>query len=210
MKPQSEHFSAYLQILIDSFVASPGPNIPLGEIEKRLQDKGVAALMVVLALPFVQPIPIPGVSIVLGLILMSLGLKVVLGEKGRLPKFLAKREIPERRLEDVLRKILPTIKRIEKLFKPRWHFFFQVPAKRLIGLFIILGGLALSMPLPPVIPLSNSIPAWSILCLSLGLMERDGLLVCLGFLAGIGTWVYFWLWFEAIKMAWVSLLSYFS
>lgn len=210
MKKRSEHFSQCLQILLDSFVASPEPNIVLGEIEKRLQDKGVAALMVVLALPFVQPVPIPGVSIVLGLILMSLGLKIALGEKGRLPQFLAQREIPERRLEAILLKILPTIRRIEKLFKPRWEFFFNLPAKRAIGVFIILGGLALAMPLPPVIPLSNSIPAWSILCLSLGLMERDGLLICLGFLAGIGTWVYFWLWFEAIKLAWISLLSYLS
>jgi len=49
----------------------------------------------------------------------------------------------------------------------------------------------IDMPLPPLIPFSNTIPAVSVLLLTAGLMERDGLLVLFGHVANIGAWIYF-------------------
>jgi hypothetical protein len=59
---------------------------------------------------------------------------------------------------------------------------------RLIGLGIIIASLGLMLPLP--IPFSNSIPAWAVVLLAIGRMEQDGLLVLLGHLTVVATWVW--------------------
>jgi hypothetical protein len=59
---------------------------------------------------------------------------------------------------------------------------------RLIGLGIVIAGLGLTLPLP--IPFSNSIPAWAVVLLAIGMMENDGLCVLLGHLTAIFSWVF--------------------
>ena len=59
---------------------------------------------------------------------------------------------------------------------------------RLIGLGIVIAGLGLMLPLP--IPFSNNIPAWAVVLLAIGMMERDGLCVLLGHLTAIIAWVF--------------------
>ena len=43
----------------------------------------------------------------------------------------------------------------------------------------------------PLIPLSNTIPAVSVVFLTAGMVERDGLLVAAGYVVNIGAWIYF-------------------
>ena len=59
---------------------------------------------------------------------------------------------------------------------------------RLIGLGIVIARLGLMLPLP--IPFSNNIPAWAIVLLAIGMMEKDGLCVLLGHLTAIFSWVF--------------------
>jgi len=59
---------------------------------------------------------------------------------------------------------------------------------RLIGLSIVIAGLGLMLPLP--IPFSNSIPAWAVVLLAIGMIEKDGLCVLLGHLTAIPTWAF--------------------
>ena len=58
----------------------------------------------------------------------------------------------------------------------------------LIVLGIASGGLLLLLPLP--IPFSNTIPAWAVVLLSAGMMERDGLLVLLGHVTTLVSWAF--------------------
>jgi hypothetical protein len=44
------------------------------------------------------------------------------------------------------------------------------------------------LPLP--VPFSNSIPAWAVVLLAIGMMEKDGLCVLLGHLTVLTTWVF--------------------
>jgi hypothetical protein len=60
--------------------------------------------------------------------------------------------------------------------------------RRLIGVGIITAGLALMLPLP--IPFSNNIPAWAVVLLAIGMMEKDGLCVLLGHLTAIAAWLF--------------------
>ena len=64
----------------------------------------------------------------------------------------------------------------------------------LIGVGITSGGLLLLLPLP--IPLSNTVPAWAVVFLTAGMMERDGVLVLLGHLMTLLSW-------DFIVLAWL-------
>ena len=49
------------------------------------------------------------------------------------------------------------------------------------GTAIAVAGVVLSLPIPPPFPLTNTIPGFAIIFLSLGLMERDGVLLLCGY-----------------------------
>jgi hypothetical protein len=42
-----------------------------------------------------------------------------------------------------------------------------------------------------LIPFSNTFPALAILCLAVGLLQRDGACILLGYCANVGTIIYF-------------------
>jgi hypothetical protein len=112
--------------------------------------------------------------------------------KPSLPGFILRREVSRSMLEKIIGYGLKLSTKMEKLVKPRMHFLQRWPGMiNLIGLGIASGGFLLSLPLPPLIPFSNTIPAVSVLLLTAGLMERDGLLVLLGYVLNISAWVYF-------------------
>ncbi|MBE0541835.1 MAG: exopolysaccharide biosynthesis protein [Verrucomicrobia bacterium] len=53
---------------------------------------------------------------------------------------------------------------------------------------IASGGLLLALPIP--IPFANAVPAWTVVFLAAGIMQRDGLLVLLGHLMTLGSWAF--------------------
>ena len=61
----------------------------------------------------------------------------------------------------------------------------------LIGIGLASGGIQLLLPLPPLIPLSNTIPAISVVLLTAGLIERDGVFVLAGYIVNLIAWIYF-------------------
>ena len=79
----------------------------------------------------------------------------------------------------------------------------------LIGIGIASGGLQLCLPLPPLIPFSNFIPALSIVLLTAGLMERDGLVVLIGYVVNIAAWIYFVVMFTAAGKSVEWIIQYY-
>ena len=55
---------------------------------------------------------------------------------------------------------------------------------------LLLGAVLLIFPLG-LVPFSNTLPAWAMLLLAAGLVQRDGVLILLGYLFLLGTIVYF-------------------
>jgi hypothetical protein len=80
-------------------------------------------------------------------------------------------------------------RQLEKFVRPRLAFLHTGPGMlQLIGVAIVTAGLGLMLPLP--IPFSNHLPAWAVVLLSIGMMEKDGLCVLLGHLTAIVAWVF--------------------
>ena len=164
----------------------------LGELEEILQGRGFGMFLLLLALPFTFPIAIPGLSVPFGIVIMFIGLRIALGRKPSLPGFILRRPIKYAVLEKIILFGLKLSTKLEKVVKPRMHFLQRWPGMmNLIGLGIASGGLLLSLPLPPLIPFSNTIPAFAVLLLTAGMIERDGLLVLIGHCVNIIAWIYF-------------------
>lgn len=190
-------FAEDLQILEKS-LEKRGDKVTLAQLEELLEGRGFVTLVLILSLPFIQPIPVPGLSILFGLVILMLGLRVTLGHHAGLPAFLRKKELETTsvmRLTEAARKIFA---KVEGLFRRRLPILLGTPGQNIAGLSLMLNGIALSLPLPPVILFSNGLPAFSVFLICLGLLERDGLFVLCGHALAILTWVYFGLWADLI------------
>ena len=169
--------SADLRALAEHFRDGP---VRLVEIVEVLKGRGYRFLIVLLCLPFLTPIPLPGISTVIGVVIALIGFRLALGQKPHLPQRLMQKELPPRLLPKVLRASTRLVGAFERLSKPRLQFFYRHAAfQRLGGVLIALCGLKLLLPLP--IPLSNFFPGISAALLAAGSFEEDGLV----FLAGL-------------------------
>ncbi len=202
------HLSTDLRELLH---AADGRALTLRELEEILQGRGFALVILLLTLPFLFVISIPGLSLIFGAVIGVMGLRIALGQTPSLPRFILRRELKYSTIERMVGVGLRLCGWLERFVRPRMHFLRRWPGMiNLIGLGIASGGLQLVLPLPPLIPLSNFLPAVSVMFLTAGLMERDGLLVLAGYLVNIGGWIYFAFMFFAAGEGMQSLWHYFS
>lgn len=174
--------------LAELTLRSKGKSLTVGELQTELRGRGVAMLLLLLALPFCF-LPVPGLSTPFGIAVLLIGTRLAFGQKPWLPEFIRNRRISEPRLVKVLAGGMRFARILEKVVRPRMHFLHHWPGMiNLIGVGIVSGGLLLLLPLP--IPFSNTIPAWAVVLLSAGMMERDGLLVLLGHLMTLVSWTF--------------------
>ena len=167
---------------------SAGKSLTVNELEKALKGRGFAMLLLLLALPFCF-IPVPGLSTPFGIAVLLIGVRIAAGQKPWLPEFIRRKSISPKRLAKLLDGATRFARLMEKFVRPRMHFLQRWPGMmNLIGLGIASGGLLLLLPLP--IPFSNTIPAWAVVCLAAGMMERDGRLVLLGYIMTLVSWAF--------------------
>jgi hypothetical protein len=178
MKPslQEHTFSEDLQMLASQF--SEGP-VRLVEVLTATRSRGIELLLVVICFPFLTPIPVPGFSTPFGIVVLLIGARLALGRHPWLPRRLLERELPSGLVTRILRSAGRIVGWMEFLLRPRLSFLHeQWLYRRVSGVLIMLSGLLLLLPLP--IPLTNCLPALTVVLLAAGAMERDGVF----FLAG--------------------------
>ena len=162
--------------------------LTLAEVEQALRGRGPAILLILLALPFCF-VAIPGLSMPFGIAICLIGARLAIGREPWLPHFIMRRRLSTARSAQLLTGAIKVARQLEKFVRPRLAFLHAGPGMlRLIGLGIVIASLGLMLPLP--IPFSNSIPAWAVVLLAIGMMEKDGLCVLLGHLTAMGTWVF--------------------
>jgi hypothetical protein len=139
------------------------------------------------SIPEVVPIPIPGISAIVALPTAVVSAQMMAGQKElRLPKWVLRRKVPRKALAAAIHAVLPALKRLEKGAKPRGgRWVSSALTQRLLGLFIFVLALFIALP----IPATNMPPAIAIFVTSLGMVERDGLLICVGVLIGLASMV---------------------
>lgn len=177
------------EVLLLEQEAKKGP-LSILEILKILSGKGRVLILLLLCLPFCQPIQIPGFSAPFGLAIAFIGLRISFGKKLWLPKALLNKTIPSETLTKITEQALRIIGRMKIWVRPRFFWFcHSLLMEKVNGLAICLLGILLALPLP--IPLSNLTAAWSILLIAFGILEDDGLFVIIGYLVALLTVLFF-------------------
>ena len=168
-----------------------GRPLMIREMVEILHGRGLQFVVILLCLPFLTPVTLPGISMPFGLAIALCGLRIAFGHKPWLPAFILNRRISYSVLEKMVNFGCKIYEKVEKVIRPRLGFFLAGPGMGMVtGLAIALSGIFLSLPIPPPFPLTNTIPGFAIIFLSLGLMERDGGLVLCGYVLTVISAIY--------------------
>ena len=164
--------------------------LSIAEILRILSGKGRSLILILLSIPFCQPIQIPGLSTPFGVAIAFIGLRIVFGKRIWLPKKLLAKKVPSLTFEKITDKTLALVRKIKSWIHPRLIWMCHSPCmEKGNGLIIFILGIFLALPLP--IPLSNLIAAWSIFLVALGMLEDDGVIVLIGYLLFLLTVMFF-------------------
>ena len=156
------------------------------QLMRDFHENGILLAMIFFSLPVAVPLPYPpGFTTLMGLPLLFLSYQLLIGSKAvNLPQKINNYEIQNSTLKKISEKTVPLIEIIEQYIKPRCKFASSVYCEQLVGLVCIIASLAVAIPLP----FTNAIPALGISVMSLGLLNRDGLIVfCGALIACFGT-----------------------
>lgn len=170
--------------------AEPPPGgLTLNTLFLWTEGRGIFLFIILLCLPFMAPVSLPGLSTPLGIVVLVLALRLARGRTPRLPAWIGEKPLPPR-FNRVLNGSIRVLGWIERwLVRPRKTRWMTWRAAVWVnGLMLALMGFYLALPL--AIPFTNFLPAYAIVFLALAMMEEDGLLIWLGHLASVGAMVY--------------------
>ncbi len=168
-----------------------GEKVTVRELLSMIGEQGLLLALMFLTLPFLVPISIPGVSTVFGLVAILVAIGVTFNRIPWLPDRLLDRPLDAVKLREAIERGAQTFSRVDKISHPRLQRLTTGRVmNRLAGLGLLAGAILLIFPLG-LVPFSNTLPAWSMLLLAAGMLQRDGLLILLGYLFLLATVVYF-------------------
>lgn len=157
--------------------------IAVADIREAMGDRAFGALLFVFAVPNALPVNAPGVSTVLGIPLLFLGLQLVFGMRAPwLPRAVMARSVQRPSFARAMAVVVPWIRRIERLLQPRLQPLTSRGFERVVGLVCTVLAVVLMLP----IPFGNLPPAVAICLLALALLEKDGLAMLVGLAAAAG------------------------
>ena len=190
--PKPQKLSEELKCLIAQFGSKP---VTLRELIMALKRRTYVLLMFFLSLPFMLPMPLPGLSIPFGVVIALISVRLMLGQKPWLPAKLLDLRVPPSFFSSMLRCASWILRGFETLLKPRQLWLTTPSLSRLHACPIFLAACVLLLPLPPG---TNFPPALVIVLMAGGLLERDGFCIVAGYI------VFF------INVAVIALLAFFG
>ena len=162
-------------------VGDPTQLLRLDELLAGLGRRAFGMLLFVAALPVF--IPVPGGGLIAGPLVVLIGLQLLVGmRRPWLPAFLARRGPKRAAMARFDQHISPWLGRLEHLIRPRMvRLLDHRAASTFTGLLLVLLGVLTSLP----IPLTNMLFGAMVLMFALALLERDGALMLLAWVATI-------------------------
>lgn len=154
------------------------PVITLGKIVEHVEGEALLIVSLVSILPFLQPIPIPGLSSILGLIVLLQGVGLIFWSKPLLTRKMRSLNISHEKFEIIYKAAKKFSNFTTKISAFKHPMTNTRVSHVLCGIAIVLSAAFLSLPLP--IPFSNLVPALSIFLICIGLLEEDLVLIMIG------------------------------
>jgi hypothetical protein len=171
-----------LSELLRHVSAGAGDKITLGQIAEAMSDRSFGAFLVVFCLPNLIPLP-PGATFILGLPLIFVSFQMAFSRLDTiwLPRRLRDYAFDNKAFAAVLDRFIPYMERAERYIRPRfWSGDIRL-YERLIGVFALILGIIVFLP----IPLGNMGPSLALALIGLGLTERDGIMTLAGVIVGL-------------------------
>jgi len=150
--------------------------VSVGDIVEAFGERAFGALMLCVGLLNLIPWP-PGGTTITGSPLLFITAQLALGhEKLWLPKRLCRASFVRANFRSGVKRVLPTLERIERITRPRLSWAVGPVAERLIGTVCFLLTCILVLPIPG----GNLLPALVVAGFAVGLVQRDGAVTLLG------------------------------
>jgi hypothetical protein len=152
-------------------------------ILQALGERAFGIVLLFFALPSALPFSsIPGVAVIFSVPILLFSFQMIFSRKTLwLPKIIANRTIHQETIAKVIHAAIPYLIKMEYFLKPRWAFMNCRFMEIINGSVIFCLAILLMLP----IPLSNFIFAGLIIIFSLGLIEKDGIFILLGYAGAI-------------------------
>jgi hypothetical protein len=188
-------------------ISIPSKGISLERFLHDLGERGILVGLAFLTIPFLFGVSIPGTSAPFGVLICLVSWQLLFRRPIWIPKNIGRIHLSCSAIEKVKSKSLPWIVRLEAKIKPRWEICFKASIiQKLHVLIMMISGILLTAPIP--IPLTNTFPAYAVLLLSIGILERDGMLVAVGHAFFVMSLFYFgvigWIGTEGVIALWTS------
>lgn len=168
--------------LSETAAAVQGHAVTMRELLGFVGEQGMLVFCAILAAPFLLPVSLPFMSTLLGPPMFLIGVAVTANRVPWLPDRFLDHALPSSTVQHVLERLAGWSERIEHLVKPRWlGLSGSAGINVLNGVCLVLSVILLMAPLP-FVPLANTLPGVAILLLALGMAERDGVMIALGYL----------------------------
>ncbi len=169
---------------------APG-GLTLNLLIERTERRGLFLVLILLSLPFITPIPLPGLSNVIGFVILLLAIRLALRMPPYLPRFVGERKLSPERMHKVLQASVRFLRFMEKWVKPRRTDWLTWRAAQFgNALLLALMAFVLFLPIPPIVPFSNSLPSYAIILMAASMMEEDGLMIWLAYGVCLATLAY--------------------
>jgi hypothetical protein len=180
---KSAHSVSLSSLLLNFARQFQGERVSVRDIKNSLGRRSFGLMLFVFSIPNSLPIVgIPGVSTVTGLPILLIAGQMMLGHNQIwLPKWISSRDFPREGFLKLIEKTMPWLARIERLLKPRWSWLIKGNVERVLAAVCVLMAFLLILP----IPFGNLPPGFSLLLISLGLIERDGVCVAAGLVLSV-------------------------
>jgi hypothetical protein len=184
----------FLRDILGELEAAPasddtdGPSARLGDVIDRLDERAFGLLLLLLALPCTLPFVYLLPQLV-ALPMLALAGQMAIGRKHPwLPARLHERSFSVAAFNTVLDRSEKYVGWVEHLARPRLSAITGHHGSRLVGALLLIPAASILVPLPG----TNTVPGIGVAIASLGVIERDGVLVIFGL---------------AIGFLWVALLA---
>jgi hypothetical protein len=182
--------------VIEDIGVKDDPRLYLGELVNAFGERGFGALMLFFGLLNIAIGVIPGTTTILGAPLLLMGLQLAIRQDQLwLPRWALRRWIERETYRTGVRKVLVRLKQVERLSKPRLPVMTNEVSEILIGVATVLLACILVLPIWG----GNLVPALIISTFGFGLMQRDGVVVLVGWAGVAGVGLFIWLAWELVS-----------
>ena len=184
--PQPEATSpldAAVRSLIDrleTLAKAPDAKLTCDDLIATIGAKSHALTVLIFSLLNLLPAP-PGFNFMVGLLIIGLAILMTFDRPVHLWALVGHRRLPLKLLIKLLSILSSLSAQVGRISRPRFLVLTDRRAQPLIGVFNVLLGLTLLIP----IPFTNMVPSMALVLISLGLINRDGILLLAGMITGI-------------------------